>query len=118
MKLRVALFSFLLLSSISYAQQPSNSDYPVKIHVTSSHLWLFVNNSATISYQLLAVTIDGRKFELTSENNEHRLLHPGDYSARVTKDDSVGSYETKKIYEIKFPDGKTKKYFMSGELEQ
>lgn len=117
MKFRVALFSFLLLSSMAYSQQPSNSDYPVKIHVTSSRLLPFVNNGGTYSWQLLAVTIDGRKFELTSENSEPRLLHPGDYSARVTKDNSEGSYETRKTYEIKLSDGKTKKYFMSGEFE-
>ena len=118
MKLRVALLSFLLLSSIACAQQPSEFDYPVKIHVISSRLLLFVNNGATSLVQLLAVTIDGRKFELTSDSSEHRLLHPGDYSARVTKDDSEGSYENKKIYEIKFSNGKTKKYFVSGEFEQ
>jgi hypothetical protein len=63
--------------------------------------------------------IDGHNYELagyplSSSIFESALLVPGDYPARVAKDERKTPYKVTRIYELKFPDGKTEKFAMIG----
>jgi hypothetical protein len=91
---------------------PTPEDYPVNIHVYESHL----QSPFAGSIQLLDVTIDGKKYELSAPGDSF-LLAVGDYKARVVKDDHRTAYESNRIYELVFTDKKTRKFTVVGEFE-
>jgi hypothetical protein len=116
MKARIAVFFLLLMSTAVYAQQSSNSAYPLKVHVFASRMVEF--GGSLDFYQQLEVTIEGKKYQLTSKATCFRLLHLGDYQAKMKKEYADSSYDFLRIYEIKFPDGKTRTFYVTEEPEQ
>jgi hypothetical protein len=88
----------------------------LKVHVTASRMVMFCDHCNF--HQQLDVTIEGKKYRLLSEADYFRLLYLGDYQARLKKEYSENSYEFLRVYEIKFPDGKTHSYDVTEEPEQ
>ncbi len=120
---------FMLLSSASlFAQEtkPNPDDYTVNVHVRTSRLDISCDSTAGGGsscgfVQRLKVTIDGKKYELIGGfgflNRGISVLRPGDYKARITKDDTSRTYEYVRDYEFLFPDGHKRKYMVDGESE-
>ena len=44
-------------------------------------------------------------------------MAPGDYKAKLVKDEHLTAYESTQIYEFLFPDKKTRKFIVVGETE-
>jgi hypothetical protein len=116
MKACIVMFFVFLMSTAVYAQQSADSAYPLKVHVTASRMVEFCDKCNF--HQQLDVTIDGKKYQLLSDGTYIRLLHLGDYQARMKKEYSENSYESLRIYEIKFADGKTRTFWVTEEPEQ
>jgi hypothetical protein len=109
----IVLALILVLPSVLCAESPNPSDYPVAVHVQSSHL--IVNHDGVT--QALTATIDGKHVELEGTPTQQYVLRTGDYKAKVVKDEHSRSYEYQITYEILFPDGKTRKFLVVGEDE-
>ena len=64
------------------------------------------------------VFVDGKKYELTAlATKRGGLLTPGDYKARLVRDEHLSAYEASQEYEFQFPDKKTRKFFVTGQTE-
>jgi hypothetical protein len=102
MKSYTPILMLLFLSLfVPLAEATSGSaDHPIKIHVTSSQLYAG-------SLQL-NVVIEGKKYCLAGGSGP--ILLPGDYKAKLVKDQHRTSYETDQTYEFLFPDNKTRTY--------
>jgi hypothetical protein len=111
-------FAFLLFFSVSVwaAPQQKSDEYNVNVHVTGSRMVL--HGDSSLHYQYLNVTIDGKKYELSSIRAFEQLLMLGDYKARlVTDDHAKGNYEGWRVFEFQFPDKKTRRFTVVGQLE-
>lgn len=110
---------FLLMIGISVAVAQSGA-YPVKVHVNSSRWVMEPALTGPRSVQRLNVTIDGKKFELATPAPASNfdagitLLVPGDYKAKLTRDQHNTSYESSQEYEFLLPDNKTTEFFVVG----
>jgi hypothetical protein len=111
---------FLLTVGIGVAVAQSDA-YPVKIHVTSSRWAMEPGLTGPRAVQRLNVTIDGKKFELatpaTPDSNFDAgitLLVPGDYKAKLTRDQHKTAYESSQEYKFLLPDNKTREFFVVG----
>ena len=91
----------------------------INIHVTSSYVVASPGRfEGAYSAQKLDVLVDVKKYELTaSVPNKGGLLKPGDYKARLVRDEHQSAYEASQEYEFQFPDKKTRKFFVSGQTE-
>ncbi|MGB0065431.1 MAG: hypothetical protein WBP85_13365 [Terracidiphilus sp.] len=111
---------FALVAFLSTAHAADTKDFPIKVHISSSELrpcGSVVNGAFS---QCLGALIDGKKYELARINKAQREsfpVHPGDYQARLVKDEAKGAGEFEREYEILFPDGKTVNYQVVGEFE-
>jgi hypothetical protein len=92
------------------AASPAADSYPVAVHVSASE-------NPESGRTVLDVTLDGKKYELTSLFKQDGLLIPGDYKAKLFASDTKKSYEVNQLYELLLPDGKTAKYAVSGVSE-
>jgi hypothetical protein len=68
-------------------------------------------------FQKLSVVIDGKKCELESDGVPNMLLALGDYKAKLVKDEHKVTYDSYQIYEFLFPDEKTRKFIVVGQME-
>jgi hypothetical protein len=94
----------LLCSALVWARSaPNPTDYALNAHVSSSRI-------AERGSLRLTVTIDGKKVELSGFGPA--LLLPGDYKAKLIRDDHKNGYDSFQIFEFLFPDGKTRKYYL------
>jgi hypothetical protein len=108
---RIVLLCLLALATRVMAAPPAE-DYPVTVHVSSSH---FSNDYRN---QNLEVTIDGKKYELRQVGSAPTaLLALGDYKARLITDEHRTSYESSRAYELLLPDKKTRKFNVTGQSE-
>jgi hypothetical protein len=109
MKRYKPILTLLLLSLfVPLAGAASGSaDYPITVHVVSS-VW-------ASGYTQLNVVIDGKKYCLSG--GYAGVLSPGDYKAKLVKDQHKTSYETEQTYELLFPDNKTRTYTLIGQSE-
>lgn len=93
--MRQAFFAILLLTpSLALAASPNPADYPITVHVQSSHLINLTEASGhgrqfCGHYRRLNVVIDGRKYELEGGDCHAGILEPGDYKARIRKDEKT-----------------------------
>jgi hypothetical protein len=112
-RLLVVLF---LVATMSSAAADA---YPVNVHVSAVH-WRM---SADVPTLFLDATVDGKKCELGGPalvrvNIElATLLKPGDYKARVAREEHKTDYQTQLVYEFRFADGKTAKFAVVGLYE-
>jgi len=115
----VLSLAFVITVSICAAQGAEQKDFPIKVHVSASE----VRPCGPISpyyTQCLAVLIDAKKYELaciTGLGGVKLPIHPGDYQARLVKEEAKEAGEFDRKYEILFADGKTAKYSVVGEFE-
>jgi hypothetical protein len=92
--------------------QAAPDEYTVNVHVTSSYF--VVSDGST--RQWLNVVIDGKKLQLFDASNGY-LLALGDYKAKLIKNDQKTPYESYRMYELQFPDKKTRKFLVAGQSE-
>lgn len=110
------LFTVVFLS-ISLWGAPGES-YPVSVHVSSSRYETLPGRfDGSVAVLTLNVVIDGKKYELGAEAGKTGLLAPGDYKARLLKDEHVSAYESRQEYEFQFPDKRVKKFYVIGQSE-
>ena len=105
-----------LTASTCGAHAAESKDFPIKVHVSSSERKV----AGPTWGQFNAVLIDGKKYELVRTSSIGAIIfpiHPGDYQARITKDESKGDGQFEREYEILFADGKTARYQVFGEFE-
>jgi hypothetical protein len=105
------LIVLLLLTKLTFAA-PSPDDYPINVHVSSSRY----APVSTGNVEIVSVTINGKKYEL-SDGYVGSLLSLGDYKAKLLKDEHRTPYESFQVYEFLFPDGKTRKFSVTGQFE-
>jgi hypothetical protein len=80
---RAALFVLLLLAALAPAA-PAQDEYSINVHVTSSY-------TLAESRLGLDVVIHGKKYQLLGVPT-HGLLAPGDYKAKLVKDEHPTAY--------------------------
>ena len=90
------------------APAPAPDDYAINVHVTSSYV---LNGD-----QGLDVLINAKKYQLRGILRGG-LLALGDYKAKLTKDQHPAPYLSSQEYELLFPDGKTRKFELTGQSE-
>ncbi len=125
--MKKGLFALLILApvlALAEKPAPNPADYAVAVHLQASRIALdcgdVTGGSSVCTWEHhLKVTIDGKKYELTSI---HRLksvfvLHVGDYKAKVLKEDTSKSYGYQRSYELLYPDGQTEDFQVMGESE-
>jgi hypothetical protein len=117
MKRFLPLLILSAASAVAAAQKANPAAYTTVVHVQSSHMFYLCQTASLCSWwQKLEVTIDGKKYELsTNLTRGYELLRVGDYNAKIRKDESKNAYEYDRSYEFLFPDGKTRVYEVSGE---
>jgi hypothetical protein len=111
-------FALLLIVCVAVwaVPQTKQADYSVNIHITGSRMVLY--GDSALHHQYLNVTIDGKKYELSQIGSTEQLLMLGDYKARLLTDEhGKGDYDSRQIYEFQFPDGKTRRFLVVGQLE-
>jgi len=103
-----ALFVLLLFATLASAA-PAPDDYSINVHVTSSY---------TLAEGRLGldVVIHAKKYQLLGVPTRG-LLAPGDYKAKVVKDEHPAAYQSYQEYEFLFPDNKTRKFEVVGQSE-
>jgi hypothetical protein len=106
---KAAFVIVLLCSVLVWAANPSPAEYKLNVHVSSSYL-------GEGNRYWLDVVIDGRKCKLEG-GAAGGVLVPGDYKARLVKDEHKTTYDSLQIYEFLFPDMKTRKYLLVGMTE-
>jgi hypothetical protein len=117
----IVLAILLVLPSSLWGAKPNPADYTVTIHIVSSHLAQECEEPGSVVIcglsQHLNVLIGGKKFELEGGNSKSGILKLGNYKARQVQNDLVTPDEYRRVYEILFLDGQTKKYRVIGEWE-
>ena len=110
----------LLVSSFVWAA-PSPDEYTVNIHVTSSYVVQSpgrFEGDQPWTLLKLNVLVDGKKYELTAQaTKKGGLLSPGNYKAKLLRDEHQSMYESSQEYEFLFPDKKTRRFFVTGQTE-
>jgi hypothetical protein len=116
---KILLLSFLL-SAFSWAVSQSN-DYPVNVHVHSSHWRMEPSLTGSHPVLRLQVVIEGKSVELAAPATLNAnfqagvtLLLPGDYKARLVQDVHKTAYESSQAYEFLLPDKKKRKFVVVG----
>jgi len=109
---KVAIAIVLLCSALAWAgKAPVPADYNINVHVISSRL-----GDANGSRPRLNAIIDGKKCVLQGSPTLS-LLAPGDYKAKLVKDEHKTAYDSYRVYEFLFPDLKTRQYYLVGVRE-
>ena len=113
MKSLLCVVFLLSASFLSFAQNATAKEYPIKVHVSSSEQQGF----SMQQQQVLRVVIDGKKYQLIALGSRPWALRVGDYQARIIKDKPIEGGQYERRYELIFPDGKTAQYDVGGESE-
>jgi hypothetical protein len=113
--MKTAIFTVILLaaSACAFAASDTTANYPLKVHVTSTHLEV----TGVAIRQHLSASIDGKNYFLVSSSTDPFVFRIGDYQGRITKDNPKGAAQYERVYELKFSDEKTEKYNVIGESE-
>lgn len=107
---KLATVVVLLCSALAWAaNNASPAEYKLNVHVSSSRL-------TEGGRPWLNVVIDGKKYELQGVGTD-AVLVPGDYKARLVKDEHKTAYDSYQIYEFLLPDMKTRQYHLVGMTE-
>ena len=119
---KIVLLVLLLLSTFCWAQL-NQDQYSINVHVSSSRWFNAPEGTGSRALQRLSVTIGGKKYELeyfsrlSTVGSGVAVLVPGDYKAKLVKDEHMTAYESTQVYEFLFPDKKTRKFIVVGETE-
>ncbi len=75
-------------------------------------------------YEILTAVIDGKHYQLEGFTSSSRtfmhgngLLNPGDYAAKLTKDEHKTSFESLQVFEFLLPDNTTRSFSVIGQGE-
>ena len=102
----------LLFSLPLFAASPS-ADYNLTIHVSESRI-----GTGRANTQDLSVLVDGVKYEMESLTIFPKgIVALGDYKAKLVKDQQKPTHEFSRIYELMFPDGTTRQFTVTGQVE-
>jgi hypothetical protein len=111
---KIAVATVLLASALSWAgTDPNPAEYSINVHVSSSRMVIEEHNLT----QKLSVVIDGKKYELKESGHVNALLALGDYKAKLFADQHRTAYDSFQTYEFLFPDKKTRKFDVVGQIE-
>jgi hypothetical protein len=118
---RAVLFVTLLLAAIVSAA-PNPDEYSISVHVSSSNWVMRPSTSGPLLFQRLSIIIDGKKYELEGairwgNTSAVPVLALGDYKAKLVQDQHKNAYEFSQTYEFLFPDKKTRKFIVMGQIE-
>ncbi|MFZ1086479.1 MAG: hypothetical protein WAN35_16065 [Terracidiphilus sp.] len=106
MKKFVAVLFLLLFSATVQGADKNSSNYPIKVHISASHMLLDPGKD-DVTYA--NATLDGKKVELAGillVHAQYSLIIPGDYYARLSKDThNADSTAIHQEYEVLLPDG-------------
>jgi hypothetical protein len=111
MKSLVLALLFLLPLSAA-AATPVPAEYDVVVHIQSTALY----PAGTGFIQRVAAVIGGKKFELM-RFVDRSTLRIGDYKAKIVEDKPTREEEYTRTFEFLFKDGKTARFFVTGESE-
>lgn len=119
MRRYVAVLILMLCATVAHAKdKPTPPDYPIKVHISSSHMLLDLRNG-NVTYA--NATLDGKKVELAGMlliQSQWTVIIPGDYLARLTKDvHNTGSTAIHWEYDVLLPDGTVWHCVVSGVSE-
>jgi hypothetical protein len=109
---RIATLALLLLATLAPAA-PAPEEYSITVHVFGAHF----TQCASAPGQWLDVVIDKKQYVLTTTAPDGALLDVGDYKAKLLTDEHKTSYETKRVYELLFPDQQTRKCHVVSQTE-
>jgi hypothetical protein len=111
---KITLGTLLLFSALVWAGTiPNPADYAINVHVSASRML----PESGARWQELSVVINGKNYQLVSDDVPNMLLALGDYKAKLVKDEHKAAYESYQIYEFLFPDQKTRKFVVVGQTE-
>ncbi len=108
------------LSARAAEAKPDPSQYTLVLHVSASRYGEGISVSAIgpdIGSEILTATVGNRHYQLRGYASGHALTNPGDYHARLTKDEHKTSYESLQEFEILFPDGTTRRFQVTAQSE-
>jgi len=118
------LFFLLLLAFPGALQAQTNSaGYNVTIHVTQTRVAVGFGDgtlgaSSLRIEQRLTAKVGGSTYELTSDTALPKgVVALGDYKAKLVKDETKPTNEFMKTYDLMFPDGSTRKFQVTGQME-
>jgi hypothetical protein len=97
---------FFTPSALFAATKPNPADYTLTVHVQCS----FTHGLN----ERIVVDLEGKQMELSAVAAASLPLALGDYKARLLKDTSPDSYEVGRRYELLFPDGKIRAFYVTG----
>jgi hypothetical protein len=125
----VLFFSLALLCSLSASGANKKNDpgqFPLAVHISASAYIpsLDYSSRAVLWNEVVTATIDGRHYQLFGPTSDphieaccNGLINPGDYRAKLTKDEHATSYESRQTFEILFPDGSTRPFQVIAQSE-
>ena len=103
-------------ATFAFSEKPTDSaDYTVDVHVQSSRITTLCLPQGCTTEQHLIVLIGTKKFDLKKLGYQMNLIRVGNYKAKILKDETPASYEYRRVYEIRFPDGKASSFEVVGE---
>jgi hypothetical protein len=118
------LFSCLVLVgpqwSLGAEAKNDPSQFPLSMHISAStYAPEYGSSLKTFDDldQIVTSTIDGKHYELLGPTSSAKafmhgngLINPGDYHARLSKNEHKTAYESLQEFEILFPDGTTRRF--------
>ncbi|MGA9672621.1 MAG: hypothetical protein WBQ94_25620 [Terracidiphilus sp.] len=113
------LVASLMAAAPGWAEKPAPNaaEYTVAIQVQSSRLTTICGSGLCNQFQSLSVTIEGKRYELTSKRMVMDVLRVGDFKAKMIKEETTKPYQYQRTYEFLFSDGTVRDYSVTGESE-
>ena len=105
-------------SSLHAADKPDPTQYTLAVHVSAA------TYAPNVLFQIITATIDGKHYQLQGPTSSAKiyshgngLLNPGDYHAKLAKDEHKTSYESLQEFEILMPDGTVRPFAVIAQSE-
>ena len=123
MKKSILLCIAILLFSIAATVQAQKAeDYPITVHVYRAETVMLKLRISDGPLLRLDVSVGGQKLILASESvafsgSTPLSMKPGDYKARILKDDQINAAQYSRSYELLLSDGKKLRFDVIGESE-
>ena len=126
--LSAILFSCLILACSHRAfaanDKSDPSQFPLAVHISGTGYNPFsADDGPNRVLEIVSATINGKHYQLYGRTSSahakccNGLINPGDYRARLSKDEHRTSYESSQEFEILFPDGTTRNFEVIAQSE-
>jgi hypothetical protein len=115
------IFVASVLRAPAFALPPkvNPAEYTIKVHVSYAQY-----DPTNGMYEILTATINGKHYELEGFTSSARtfmhgngLLNPGDYLAKLAKDEHKTSFESLQVFDLLLPDNTTRSFSVIGQGE-